>query len=317
MSMTNIDREDIHIVSQHSNWSEQGVKNILKNNIYNDADAWHKFLKLFFLSVGVAFTVAGILFFFAYNWNDLHKFTKIGLIEGLIIVLTLVVLFSKINENFKNILLAGVSVLVGVLFAVFGQVYQTGANAYDFFLGWTMAITLWVIISNFPPLWLIFITLINTTFILYTQQVVSHWSDIVIPTILFVMNSLFLIGLLTAPKFINGFKAPNWLTNSVALFAVTCATAGIIFGIFDEDNFTVLAIITLIAFTAGILYGLKTKRTFYFTVIPLSIIIMITALIIRVADSFEVLLGVGLFVVISITIVIKFIMGLQKKWRND
>ncbi len=316
--MANIDRDDIHIISQHSNWSEKGVNGILKSNIYNNADAWHKFLKLFFLSVGVAFAIAGILFFFAYNWNDIHKFVKIGLIEGLIIILSGIVLFSKINENFKNTLLAGVSFLVGVLFAVFGQIYQTGANAYDFFLGWTMAITLWVIISNFPPLWLTFITLINTTFILYTQQVVSYWSDITIPIILFVMNSLFLIGLLIAPKFVNGFKAPNWLTNSVALFAVTCATTGIIFGIFEEENFVVLAtVLTLVAFTAGIIYGLKTKRTFYLAVIPLSIIIMITALIIRVADDFEVLLAVGLFVVISITIVIKFIMRLQKKWRNE
>ncbi len=315
--MIKINREDIHIVGQHSNWSEKGVNDILKSNIYNNADAWHKFLKLFFLSVGVAFTVAGILFFFAYNWNDLHKFVKIGLIEGVIIILTGIVLFSKINESFKNILLAGVSILVGVLFAIFGQVYQTGANAYDFFLGWTMAITLWVVISNFPPLWLILIALINTTFILYAEQVASYWSETTIPTILFVMNSLFLIGLLVAPKFIEGFKAPNWLTNSVALFAITCATVGIILGIFDEDNYAVLAIITLIAFATGIMYGLKTKRSFYLAVIPLSVIIIISSLIIRNADGLEVLLALGLFIVISITIVIKFIMVLQKKWRNE
>ena len=95
--MTKIEREDIQILTRHSNWSEKSIDNILKKDIYSDKESWHKFLRLFFISLGVGFTTAGIIFFFAYNWGDLHKFIKIGLIEGLIISLTLVVLFSKIS----------------------------------------------------------------------------------------------------------------------------------------------------------------------------------------------------------------------------
>ena len=145
--MEKIEREDIQIITRHSNWSEKSIDNILKKDIYSDKQSWHKFLRLFFISLGVGFTTAGIIFFFAYNWADLHKFIKIGLIEGLIISLTLVILFSKISLDIKNILFTGTSILVGVLFAVFGQIYQTGANAYDFFLGWTMFITIWVFVS--------------------------------------------------------------------------------------------------------------------------------------------------------------------------
>jgi len=151
-----MDRNDIHIISRHSNCTEKGIDKVLREEVYSDSKSWKGFVNLLFISLGVGFTVSGIIFFFAYNWTDLHKFAKMGLIEGLIILTTSVVLFSKLNLKVKNILLTGTSVLVGVLIAVFGQIYQTGANAYDFFLGWTLFISLWVVISNYPPLWLVF-----------------------------------------------------------------------------------------------------------------------------------------------------------------
>ena len=185
--MAKIKREDIEIICRHSNWSEKSISKILKKKIYNDVKAWKKFLRLFFISLGVCFTTAGIIFFFAYNWADLHKFIKIGLIEVLIVITTLIILFAKIKLDIKNILLTGASILVGILIAVFGQIYQTGANAYDFFLGWSLFITLWVIISNFALLWLVYITLINTTLILYSQQVANDWSEVFVFTLLFVL----------------------------------------------------------------------------------------------------------------------------------
>ncbi len=126
-----MDRNDIQVISRHRNWSEKGVNKVLKEQVYSDSKSWKVFLNLLFISLSVCFTVSGIIFFFAYNWANLHKFAKIGLIEGLI---TSVVLFSKLNVNVKNNLLTGTSILVGVLIAVFGQIYQTGAKAYDFFL---------------------------------------------------------------------------------------------------------------------------------------------------------------------------------------
>jgi uncharacterized membrane protein len=246
--MTKIEREDIQIISQHSNWSENRINKILKQEIYSNEAAWQRFLKLFFISLGVSFTTAGILFFFAYNWANLHKFTKLGLIEGLIITTTLVVLLSKVSLVIKNILLTGASVLVGVLFAVFGQVYQTGANAYDFFLGWTMFITLWVLISNFAPLWLVFITLINTTLLLYSQQVAHDWSEVFILTLLFGINLSFLIIALFSKKITTEIKFPIWFMNLIALASVSFSTMGISIGIFEsqEISFFVLIIITSI-----------------------------------------------------------------------
>ncbi len=315
--MSNIDREDLHIISRHSNLDENDVVRILKSNIYSDAISWSKFLKLLFISLGVCFTTAGILFFFAYNWEELHKFYKIGIIEGLIIITTMIVLFSKINDLFKNIILTGASVLVGVLFAVFGQIYQTGANAYDFFLGWTMAITLWVLISNFTPLWLVFLTLINTTIIFYSQQVASDWPDLFLLLLLFIVNTLFLISSIYISK-IRQTTHQTWFTNLIALAACFIATIGISAGIFEDadTSFISLLLIVLLSYSLGIWYGNQSKNIFYFAIIAFSGIIMITSLLIQISSEEAMIFLISLFIIASVTGTIKLLIDLQKKWNN-
>lgn len=316
--MTKIEREDIQIISRHSNWSEGSIDKILKQEIYSNKESWQKFLRLFFISLGVSFTTAGIIFFFAYNWADLHKFIKIGLIEGLIVITTLTVLFSKISLDIKHILLTGASILVGVLFAVFGQIYQTGANAYDFFLGWTMFIALWVAISNFAPLWLVFITLINTTLILYSQQVAHDWSEVFDFTLLFLINLLFLIIALVGKKTTKEIKPPIWFTNLIALASVSFSTIGISLGIFDQKqiSFFVLIVITSILYGLGVKYGLKVKSVFYLSIIPFSIIVIISAFLIKLSDDAGMFFIISLFIIASVTFVIKNLINLQKKWIN-
>ena len=316
--MTEIKREDIKIIARHSNWSEKSIDKVLKDHVYNDQQAWYKFLRLLFISLGVCFTTAGIIFFFAYNWADLHKFLKLGLIESLIILVTSIIVFSKLSLDIKNILLTGASMLVGVLFAVFGQIYQTGANAYDFFLGWTMFITIWVLISNFAPLWLLFITLINTTILLYWEQVAQDWSEIFVFTVLFLINTLFLAAALYGKKVREEIHAPIWFSNLLALAAVSFSTIGIVTGIFEknQEGLLILIALTTILYGIGILYGLKNKSGFYLAIIPFSLIIIICSLIIDVDDSEEIFFLISLFVIISVTLVIKNLINLQKKWTN-
>jgi len=269
--LNNINREDIQIITRNSNWNESDVSNILTGEIYNNKENWQKFLQLFFMSLGVSFTVAGILFFFAYNWDDLHKFVKIGLVEGLIIILTLVALFIEIKPLFRNIILSGVTMLVGVLFAVFGQIYQTGANAYDFFLGWTMSVALWIFVANFSILWLIFIVLLNVTLGFYIEQVAPDWSDLYIFSVFIVLNALFLVVSLFLKN--KKYTIPNWFTNLLALGIAVLVTFAMYNGIFDRDKsyLGIVLILGIVLYASGIYYGLKNKRSFYLSIIPFSV----------------------------------------------
>lgn len=315
--MQKINREEIHIVSRHSNCTSTEIQKILKKNIYSNTSSWKKFLQIFFISLGICFITAGILFFFAYNWEELNKFYKIGIIEVLIIITTLIVLFSRIKELFKNIILTGASILVGVLFAVFGQIYQTGANAYDFFLGWTIAITLWVFISNFAPLWLVFLTLINTTIIFYSQQVASDWQDLFFLLLLFILNTLFLISSIYVSK-IRQTVHQTWFTNLIALAACFIATIGISAGIFEDadTSFISLLLIVLLSYSLGIWYGHLSKNIFYFAIIAFSGIIMFTSLLIQISSQEAMIFLISLFIIASVTGTIKLLIDLQKKWNN-
>jgi uncharacterized membrane protein len=317
--MKNLQREDLNIIIRHTSLTEKEAENILTENIYNKKADWQKFLRLFFITLGIGFTTAGIIFFFAYNWADLHKFTKIGLVEGLIIATTVIALLPKIKRSTRNIILTGSSFLVGVLFAVFGQIYQTGANAYDFFLAWTIFIAIWVIVSNFAPLWLLFVVLINTTFILYSQQVAKDWSEVFVLAALFVFNALILLSSILLVEYKKIESIPVWFTHILALGTVTFATFGMIVGIMDDFQiaFPFLVALTVIVFSVGILYGLKSKSGFYLSVIPFSVIIIISSLFLKISEGGGMFLIVSLFIVISITLVIMNLISLQKKWKNE
>lgn len=314
-NLNKMQRKDIHFVSRHSNIDERSVEKALKEHVYNDKNEWLKFLKICFITSGVGFTVAGILFFFAYNWADLHKFIKIGLVEGLVIAAALVAIHPKLNQTTRNIILAGASILVGVLFAVYGQIYQTGANAYDFFLGWTIFVTLWTISARFPPLWMIYILLVNITFILYSQQVASNWDDLFLFTILFLINSVALTLFLLFEQ--SGKN--KWFINVLGIAITTYATIGIIIGIMGQFSLHLFILIVLVAlgYALGIWHGLKSKNGFFIAAIPLSITIIVTAYLIKLSDSSAMFMIIFLFIIASVTLTIKNLLEMQNKWSNE
>lgn len=315
-----IKKEHIQIISQYSNMSEEDVAQLLQQYFYNDQAAWIKFLKLFFLSLGVGFTTIGVIFFFAYNWADLHKFVKLGLVEGLIIGTTFAAIFIKANRLVKNILLTATSILVGVLFAVFGQIYQTGANAYDFFLGWTMFIAIWTIISNFATLWLVFIVLINVTLSLYFEQHLTHdWSPLLILSLFLAINTSFLLVSLIGSKISEYIQPPIWFTNLLGLAVASLATISISYGIFEEKELGLLTgvvLTTAVLYTLGIRYGLVHQRAFYLAIIPFSVLMIICAWLIYIVDSEYILLWISLLIIAGVTLMIKNIVNLQEQWKK-
>ena len=113
--------------------------------LYANKRQWNQFLSIFLLAAGIGFTVTGIIFFFAYNWDELPKFAKLGMVEVLLATSVLLAVFTRWSTLVKQVLLTGATFLTGTLFAVFGQIYQTGADAYHLFLGWTLFTFLWAV----------------------------------------------------------------------------------------------------------------------------------------------------------------------------
>jgi len=134
---------------------------------------WQVFIEKWLLILGSVLITVGIVFFFAYNWHELHHFAKFALLQiGLLSCVGLSVLWGLERLEGKMALFMA-AVLVGVLLAVYGQVYQTGADSFKLFATWVALITPWVLSACFAPLWLLAIILLNLSIILYWQQVIT------------------------------------------------------------------------------------------------------------------------------------------------
>ncbi|MEH6305808.1 DUF2157 domain-containing protein [Olivibacter sp. CPCC 100613] len=314
--MKNMEREDIHLISRHSTLSQKGIAKALREKVYPTSESWFKFLKLFFFVFGIGFSLLGIVFFFAYNWTALHKFVKLGLVEGLIIITMIIALLPQIDKRTRNLMITGCSLLIGVLFALFGQIYQTGANAYDFFLAWTLFITLWVLVTDFSPLWLLYFLLINTTLILYQQQVAADWSVTWLFTLLFLINGTVLITSTLIQRFrIGNLNIPIYFLNIMALATVTFATSGLIGYIFQFDwrESSLLILSYTPAFLGGIYYGIKIKSGFYLSVLPFSLIVLISALLVKISENEWMFLLISIFIMASATLVVRNLIHMHKE----
>ncbi|HZT62845.1 MAG TPA: DUF2157 domain-containing protein [Burkholderiales bacterium] len=153
-------------------WAERGAIADLRAalgaaGVLPDARDWRDFLDRLLLWSGAAALAAGVVFFVAYNWNDLGKYAKFGLVELLVVGGVLGYWrFSPERATGKASLLVA-SILLGALLALFGQTYQTGADTWELFANWAGLILPWVIVGRFAGLWMLWIAIANAAIVFY------------------------------------------------------------------------------------------------------------------------------------------------------
>ncbi len=315
-----LSRNDIHLISRLSNWSSEGVARTLEEQVYHDALAWKKFLRIAIICLAVGFTTAGLIFFFAYNWAGMHRFLKLALAEAVLMATIIVPLFLRLKGLFKKIILTGGAVLVGVLFGLFGQIYQTGATAFDFFFGWTLFISIWVFISNFSLTWMLWLGLVNMSLILYANQLAFHWPTLFVFLLLFLVDTGFLIVAQFLSIKNQKLQMPAFMLNTILLLTASISTIGIFIGIYDKvkDDFVPLIMAVIVMYSLGLQQAFSRKKVIYLAVIAMSLIVISATLIskIKLFDEWMYLCN-SLFVVISVGFLIKYLMNTQKKWNVE
>jgi uncharacterized membrane protein len=285
----------LRLLARNGLFSEKGLNQALTLAGYRpDRPAWAWFINYALLLLGTAFTLSGIFFFFAYNWNDLPHFAKFGLIEAAIVVAIGLAYYQGLDRLVGKVALLAAAMLVGVLLAVYGQIYQTGADAYQLFLTWAGLITGWVIISAFGPLWFSGLALLNISLILYWEQVVGQ-DEVVMFELLFLLDAIALLaweyGSGRGVTWLQSRWVPRLITLAVFI-ALTRPTFSFIDAIQSgtvEGVALILAPILYIGFIllAGWLYGVKIKDLFVLTIGALSLIAVITYALAQMLDVFD------------------------------
>ncbi|NME69115.1 DUF2157 domain-containing protein [Flammeovirga aprica] len=329
--MTKLTRNDIQIINKHADWEEREVDAVLQKNVYVDKEEWNSILRILFLVFGLGFVSIGIMFFFAYNWDDLSKTGKLITVEVVVALSVALYLFFRKKAIYANIMATSVSFLIGVMFAVFGQIYQTGANAYDFFFNWAMAITIIVLLSDFAVLWFLYLLLLVTTWHFYFSQVISGYHELYELFGIF----LFYLSVFVITHFLKNAnrKIPNWWMHSTVLIITAAGTLIVGYNIVESGQpifeESVTNIVIFVAYILGVLYAIKQKYIvpfaliifsciLLFTTFIISCILLFTTFIIRSTDDFAATaLVVSLFLMLSVTGLVYQIVSLQKKWANE
>lgn len=119
------------------------------------------FLSRIVLAFAVLLLCSGVIFFFAYNWDDLSRYSKFAIAQGALILSLLPLLRVNLQQAAGQAALFAASLLIGALLALVGQTYQSGADTYQLFLVWAVLISPWVILAGMPALWLLLLSLLN------------------------------------------------------------------------------------------------------------------------------------------------------------
>ncbi|MHC4502598.1 MAG: DUF2157 domain-containing protein, partial [Planctomycetota bacterium] len=216
--------------------------------------AWWRWASRLLLLVGAALVLAGIVFFFAYNWARMAAWMKFALLESALVGCVIAAWLVGIEKLGGKVLSLGAAVLTGVVLAVYGQTYQTGADPYELFLGWAVLILGWAAIMRFAALWMMWLVLVNTGVILYWIQVampndIAGFASLCI--LLALVNAAALacreIGAARGLEWLRG----AWLRYVLLAAALTYPTMPTLVTIVDDDHRHVAGVLGVIVWLAA------------------------------------------------------------------
>jgi uncharacterized membrane protein len=139
--------------------------------VVRDDAFWARWGRHALLALGAGQFLAGVIFFFAYNWNDLPDLAKFAVVEAGMVLALGGALLIGLDRAFGQVLLIAASVMTGLLLAGIGQTYQTGADAFELFVAWAVLILPWTIISRSAAHWLLWLVIAEIALALYGGQV--------------------------------------------------------------------------------------------------------------------------------------------------
>ncbi|ALF20364.1 DUF4401 domain-containing protein [Fusobacterium nucleatum] len=203
-------------------------------------------IKKFFLIFSIVFLIAGITSFTAYNWATMSNVEKLAVPSVLIIAGLVAYLFLE-KEIYKNLAIFFSSFMIGTLFAVYGQVCQTGADVWILFRNWAIFLIIPMVATGYYSVMTLFsiVVAISTSFYLDL-----YLSGAIVP---FLSSLIFGIILMVYPflqKRFN-FKFNNIFYNTmIGIFYICFMTSG--FAAIIVDDYSFIALILYIAFVGGI-----------------------------------------------------------------
>ena len=309
------------------------------------ATDWRRFIDRFLMAAGVALIIAGITAFFAWNWADLGHMQKFALIEFGIVASLIAAWRSGLDSVAGRACLFAASFLAGILLAVYGQVYQTGADPYGLFLSWGVMILPWAIVGRQQGIWLLVVLLFNLALIMYWTQVLNPpdgiwqlaqllgpviWlgalvADSELSSAVFVLNVSALIGWEVVAFRGSAWTRSAWFVRVVAFLAFASVLPPTLIVIFaatfgEELSVTLWSPVLLAAATASCFYYYQYVKQdlFILTCCALAAILVVTSVAVRyILDDFGSMLVLALLLIGQVAAAARWLRHVAESWESQ
>lgn len=198
---------------------------------------WRRFVEHLLLWLGLVLVASGVGFFVAYNWQELGRFERLALVQGLVVAALAVVGWQGLDRPAGRAALLGAALLVGALLALVGQIYQTGADTFELFAAWGLAVLPWVLVARFAPLWVLWLGIANLAIVLYYATFGGLLGVLFGPErllwVLFAFNTAALVLWESVAAAGVGWLGGRWAPRLLALVSGGLATALAIWALLD------------------------------------------------------------------------------------
>lgn len=237
---------------------------VIATEIAPNGERWRSAIdQCLLILAGVALALAG-MFFIAYNWADLGRFAKFGGVQGFMVLAIAAYCKFDNDSTAGKVALLAATIGLGVLLALTGQTYQTGADPWQLFFYWALLMVPWAVVARFPALWIVWAVLMNVSIFLYYQPVRGDlwflWNlESAAMWPIFVFN----VGTLAAWEYLaktRQWLLQPWAIRTLATGAGICITALVLFDIFDGQGNGDLTRLTWLVWM-GAMYYFYRKRT--------------------------------------------------------
>ncbi|NIC04960.1 DUF2157 domain-containing protein [Billgrantia bachuensis] len=245
--MASIRRELAALIERGAIPREQVARAVALSGLHPSRRAWAVFLDRLLLWLGTLALAGALMFLIAFNWTEMGRWLRFGLVQAALVVAIGVYWWAagrgtandSVVENIvARAALMAASLLLGVLLALFGQVYQTGADPWQLFFFWALLMLPWVVVARFDALWILWLGLLNLALALYFRTWGGAFdlffdSDTAALWGMFALNTVALaLWELGAQRW--RWLAAGWATRLLALGSGIPLTLLLIVLIFDE-----------------------------------------------------------------------------------
>ena len=278
---------------------------------------WRSFIDHGLLWLGALALAFSLLFFIAYNWAEFGRIGKFVLVQCCMVAAVVVYWRLDSNSAGAKAMLMVTTLLLGVLMALYGQTYQTGADPWQLFFTWALLMLPWALVARFAAIWVFWLLLLNVAALLY-QDTFGRFLWFLLDEEL---SILWFIALLNSGAWVvwealrrrMAWLDARWAIRLLGITSGGAITWMLLYSIFDFDEAGFMPVIAWLLFMCAlyVYYRFKKPDLFMLAGGCLSLGVAVVCFTVQVLDGTDISFMLFVLAVLVISLGAMFAMWLK------